>query len=144
MPEARATVPEQGIEPGLNSSGSDLAKNVFVEQVQPGGDDPVEIDLPSAGGRAYGVVVNSTVRVDVTPDVGIPDGQIGDIQVKGIAPVLAAVTLEPGDEIATDAAGNAVIAASGNRVLGKCRTNTASGDIAEITLAEFGVGGQLN
>lgn len=135
MAEPRAIVPEKGIRPGLNSTGSPLAKFVAVAMTAAGTDDPTEIELPSAGGKIYGVVVSSQVRVDVTPDVGIPDGQIGDIQVEGRVPMLVgAGGVTAGADVAVTVAGAAVVATTGDIVVGKAMQAAAAADYVEVEL----------
>lgn len=135
MAEPRAIVPEKGIRPGYNGTGSDLAKYVAVAVTAAGQDDPTEIELPAAGGKIYGVVVSSKVRVDVTPDVGIPNGEVGDIQVEGRVPMLVGTGgVAVGNAVAVDAAGAAVVAASGNIVIGEAVTAAADTEFAEIEL----------
>ena len=137
MAEPRAIVPEKGTRPGKNSTGNDIAKHVFValdpaDTVQ----DPPLVELPqSAGVKAYGVVVSSTVRLGVTPDVGIPDGQIGDIQVEGRVPVLVGaggVTI--GDNLAVTTAGAVVLAVTGDVVVAKALTSAGAGEETEAEL----------
>ena len=135
MAEPRAIVPEKGIRPGLNGTGADLAKYVAVQVDPAGQDDPPNIVLPGAGEKIYGVVVASQVRAGVTPDVGIPDGQIGDVQVEGRVPMLVGaggVTI--GDDLAVTAAGAVVTAATGNVVIGKALTTAAAAEFAEVEL----------
>lgn len=136
MAEPRAIVPEKGIRPGRNSTGADLAKHVAVALDPAGGDDPPDIELPQgAGVKIYGVVVSSTVRANVSPDVGIPNGQIGDVQVEGRVPCLVGaggVTI--GDDLAVTVAGAVVTAAAGNIVVGKALTTAAAGEFTEMEL----------
>ena len=146
MAEPRAIVPIKGIRPGLNSSGNDLATNVFVQLVPGVGEDPPEIRLPAGAGEpAYGVVFSSTVRVDVSPDVGIPDGQIGDIQVDGRAIVLASGGIPVGSIVEVTTTGAVIIAfTSGGTPVGKALTAGVDGELFEIELIGPGAGGQTN
>ncbi len=136
MPEPRAIVPEKGIRPGLNGTGGAIAKHVAVTIDPAGGDDPPNIILPDAGGKIYGVVVSSTVRVDVSPDGGIPDTQIGDIQVEGVVPVLVGaggVTID--DDLQVTTAGAVITAATGDIVIGKALATVAAAGFVEVQLA---------
>lgn len=143
MAEPRAIVPEKGIRPGLNSTGSAIAKHVFVALGADG--DPPTVVLPTAGLQAYGVVVASQVRVDVAVDVGIPDGQIGDIQVEGRVPCLVgAGGVAVGNLLQVTATGAVIVAAAADFVVGKALTDAADTEFVEVELAGPGVAAQLN
>lgn len=142
MPEPRAIVPEKGIRPGQNSTGTAIAKHVCVVLAAAG--DPPTIALATAGASIYGVVVASQVRVDVTPDVGIPDGQIGDIQVEGLVPVLAAGAIPIGSLVMATATGAVIVATATNTPIGKALTVGVDTEFLEVELAGPGVGGELN
>ncbi len=144
MAEPRAIVPEKGIRPGLNSTGSDIAKHVLVQMAAAGTEDPTEIELSDAGGPVFGVVVSSQVRVDVTPDVGIPNGQIGDIQVEGRAVILAAGAIPSGSLVMATATGAVIVATATNTPIGKAVTVGVDTEFLEVELAGPGVGGELN
>lgn len=137
MAEPRAIVPNKGLRPGKNSTGSDIAKHVFVDIDPAGGDDPHDIELPqAAGGTAYGVVVSSKVREGVSPDVGIPNGEIGDIQVEGFVPCLVgAGGVTQGDALQVTTAGAVITAATGDIVVGIARITAAAGEFTEVELA---------
>lgn len=142
MAEPRAIVPEKGIRPGLNSTGSDIAKHVCVELGVAG--DPPTIALASAGAAIYGVVVSSQVRAGVTPDVGIPDTEIGDIQVEGRVPILAAGAIPVGSLVMATATGAVIVATSTNTPIGTALTTGVNTELLEVELAGPGVGGELN
>lgn len=142
MAEPRAIVPEKGIRPGLNSTGSDIAKHVCVELAADG--DPPTIALSTAGGPIYGVVVASQVRVNVTPDVGIPDTEIGDIQVEGRVPILAAGAIPVGSLVMATATGAVIVATATNTPVGTALTTGVDTEFLEVELAGPGVGGELN
>ena len=142
MAEPRAIVPEKGIRPGKNSTGSAIAKHVCVELVADL--DPPTIALASAGATIYGVVVSSTVRVDVSPDVGIPNGQIGDIQVEGRVPILSAGAIPIGSSVMATATGAVIVATATNNVIGKALTVGVDTEFLEVELAGPAGGGQLN
>ena len=59
MAEPRAIVPEKAIRPGLNSTGSDIAKHVCVVLAADG--DPPTIEL-SAADSAFGSAAASSRR----------------------------------------------------------------------------------
>jgi hypothetical protein len=125
MPEPRAIVYDKGIRPGLNSTGADIAKSVFVQLVAAGTEDPNQVQLPSGAGVAiYGVTMGI-----------IKNGQIGDIQVEGRAKLLAgAGGLAVGGKVATTTAGAGVTAATTNIVVAKCVAAAAAASIAEVEL----------
>lgn len=135
--EPRSYVPEKGIMPGKNSTGSDIAKFVFVDIDPAGTDDVTEVELPqAAGGTVYGVVVSSKVREGVSPDVGIPNGEVGDIQIRGICPVLVgAGGVTKGAALQVTTAGAVITAASSDIVVGRALTTAGAGEYAEVELA---------
>lgn len=125
MPEPRAIVPEKGIRPGRNSTGSDIAKSVAVQLVAAGTEDPNQVQLPSGAGVAiYGVTMGP-----------IKNGQIGDLQVEGRTRLLAgAGGLAVGNKVAITTAGAGVLAVTGNIVVGICVAAAAAASIAEVEL----------
>lgn len=142
MPEPRAIVPDKGIRPGLNSTGSTIAKHVCVVLAAAG--DPPTVALASAGAGIYGVVISSSVRANVTPDAGIMDGQIGDIQVEGRVPVLAAGAIPVGSRVMATATGAVIVATATNTPIGTALTTGVDTEFLEVELAGPGVGGELN
>lgn len=135
--QPRAIVPDKAGRPVKNSTGSDIAKYVAV-QLDPTDttNDPPEVVLPGAGEKIYGVVTSASTRVGVSPDVGIEDGNIGDVQTEGRTPMLVGTGgLTLGDDVAVDAAGAAVAAATGDIVIGKALTTMAAAGFAEVELA---------
>ena len=83
-----------------------------VGRIAPTGDglaaDGVLLDKPSAAGRA------------------------GALQIGGRAKVSAGATITAGDEVASDAAGEAVPAATGDVVLGRALSGGANGEIIDM------------
>jgi len=129
MAEPRAIVPDKGIRPGLNSTGSDIAKCVAVAMAAGGTEDPTEIELPAAGGKIYGIVKSGTLTT------GIPNGQIGDIQVEGRAPCLVGSGgVTNGDDLAVTTAGAVVVATTGDIVIGKAMITAAAAAYTEVEL----------
>lgn len=134
MAEPRAIVPEKGIRPGLNSTGSDIAENVAVAMAAGGTEDPTEIELPGAGAKIYGIVKSGSV-VQGGANPGIVDGEIGDIQVEGRAVCLVgAGGVTNGDQVAVTATGAVVLAATGNIVVGKAMITAADTEYTEVEL----------
>ncbi len=142
MAEPRAIVPEKAIRPGLNSTGSAIAKHVCVELAADG--DPPTIALSTAGGPIYGVVVSSKVVVDVAVDVGIPIGEIGDIQIEGRVPLLSAGAIPVGSLVMATATGAVIVATSGNTPVGTALTTGVNTEFLEVELAGPSAGGELN
>lgn len=139
MPQARAIVGEKDVRPIKNETGAEIAKSVFVA-LDPTDTvaDPPLVTLPSLGGEVYGVNISSQVRVDVTPDGGLPDTEIGDCQVDGVAVVIASGAIALQDPIAATAAGLAIAAVSGNIVIGKAVVPAADTEEVEVALAGAG------
>lgn len=116
MAEPTAIVPDKGIRPGFNESGTELAKRIFVAAAA--GSAPDSVALPGAGAACKGVTMEA-----------IPDVNRGDVQVEGMAIVTAAAAITRSAQVACDAAGLAVVAGTGDVVLGIARS--ASGGAAE-------------
>ncbi len=133
MPQPRVIAPDKGFRPGLNESGADIAKSVFVS-IDAAGSVPDSVILPTAGGEALGVTAQ--VLANTTPN------SRGDVQIQGRAVVLVgAGGVTAGAEVSADVAGAAVLAGtSGWRILGKAITTAAATEFAEIELATAGLG----
>jgi hypothetical protein len=82
----------------------------------------------SAGGRCHGVLQNNPSA----------DGQAGQLAILGTTKVQCAGSFNPGDPVTSNNAGKAVIAATGNKVLGFAEEAGASGQIAAICLLPSG------
>ena len=125
MTEPTAIVPDKGIRAAL-ASGADIATRLFVKAVAGSKD---EMELAGDGERVHGVTMET-----------IPDGSRGDVQTEGRAIVLSGAAVAQGANVASDAAGKAVLAASGEIVAGVAMTAAAGADEPiEVELA--GVGG---
>jgi hypothetical protein len=134
MPETRSIVPDKGIRAGKNSSGAEIARNVFVRVVPGGTTDPTQISLPALGGPVYGV--NVAGGVSTSGEFGLPNGHIGDVQSEGRARVKASAAVAVGANISTTAAGLAKTAAVGEIVVGRSVTAAAAlNDLLEVELA---------
>lgn len=135
MPEPRAIVSDKAVRPVQNNTGSELVTNSFVTIDPAGLDDPPDAILPALGGKVYGVVITSKVRVDTTPNPGIEDGEIGDVQVEDRVQVLSSAAIALDANIATTAAGLAVTAVATNLVVGKALTAaTGASELIEVEL----------
>lgn len=113
-----------------NATGSALAKGKIVV-ISAAPTDKGEVELADAATDVfYGVVANAD----------IPDGSYGDVQVLGIAPVLAGGTVAAGARVTADASGDGVAASTGNSVLGVAVTAGADTYLFEVDLAGPGGG----
>lgn len=122
MPEPRRIVPDGGVRPGLNSSGSTIAANRIV--VQSTAVDQVA-QAAAATAPYYGVTMNA-----------IPNGITGDIQVKGKATIEAGAAVAKNVNVMSDASGRAILATAGNCVIGRTVVaSTALGQVLEVELA---------
>ena len=124
MPEPRRIVPESGVRPGLNSSGSTIAKHRIV--VQGAAVDQIA-QAAAATAPYYGVTMEA-----------IANGVTGDVQVAGKATVEAGAALAKNVNVMSDASGRAILATATNNVLGRTVANaaTAAGQIIEVELCD--------
>lgn len=91
--------------------------------------DSGELEPPAAGGRPHGVIYE-----------GAAAGNSSSVAVFGFVKVKAGTPLTIGDEVATDASGKAVVAASGNFVVGRVRyAASAANAIATVQITHEGV-----
>lgn len=92
-----------------------------------------QVDPTGDGGRADGVLQNA-------PDAA---GKAGTVGIEGVSMVVAGGAVAVGDAVASNAAGRAKTAASGNAVLGKARTaSTLDGQIIAVQLKVQGAPNQ--
>lgn len=124
MPQATAIVPDGGVRPGYNRTGTELPKYRFVIPTSTAQDT---VGLPAADtDPVRGVTMNA-----------IADGQRGDVQVAGEAIVEASEAIAQGAEISHEAAtGKAKTAASGDYVDGIC--NLAVTAAGQFTICDLG------
>ena len=122
MPEPRRIVPDGGVRPGLNLSGSTIAANRIV--VQGAATDQIA-QAAAATAPYYGVTMNAIVN-----------GITGDVQVKGKATIEAGAAVAKNVNVMSDASGRAILATSTNNVIGRTVVaSTALGQILEVELA---------
>lgn len=115
-----------------NATGGTILKGQIVKLVTPSPVHPLQVALAAAATDAfYGVA-----------DADIPNLQFGDVQVSGVAIVLAGATIAAGVQITSDAAGKAAAAAGGNALLGISLTDGALNTYMEVELAT--PGGEAN
>lgn len=110
-------------------AGSDLSAQQFKFVNL---DASAELVLAAAGGTSIGVLQDK-------PDA---QGARGAVMTAGRSKIQLADTLAPGTEVASDAAGAAVAAASGDRVLGTLWEGGDAGEVGSVQLTLNG--GQLN
>jgi len=120
---------------GINSSATVdfLAK---AELTEPKGIflalDSDGVKLPSAGGDVVGIAIISNQDV-------VPAGGRVDVQVKDIGLVYASASFAAGALLATDAAGKAKAASSGNTVVARALEAAGSaGDLVKVQLINAG------
>lgn len=104
-------------------AGADLSAGQF-RFVVVAADSQVDL-VASAGGDADGVLQND-------PDAA---GKAAEVAYAGRVKVVIGVGgLTTGDKVQSDASGEAILAASGDHVLGKCLVGGAAGELGEVLL----------
>lgn len=130
----RFIVPDKSVMAGANNTGSTIARYVAVDIDGSGGQDPVDVVLPTVSKKIFGI--NISGGVDTTGEYGLKDGVVGDIQTSGMCKVLVgAGGVTVGDELSITAAGAVVTAASTHVVIGHAMTTTAAAGYADVMLA---------
>lgn len=124
MPEARRTVPESGVRPGLNDAGSAIAPNLLLTYDAAAGTNGVQLATTA-------LVVPAGVSME-----SIPSLRTGDRQVDGVATVLTgAGGVNPGDQVTSDATGGGIATTTaGDSVHGIALTVSAAGETMELDL----------
>lgn len=103
-------------------AGADLSAGQF-KFVLVASDGQVDL-VASAGGDADGVLLND-------PDAA---GKAATVAYAGRVKVVAGGTVAAGAKVQSDASGDAITAASGDHVLGKCLVGGADGELIEVLL----------
>ena len=103
-------------------AGGDLSAGQF-RFVEVASDGQVDL-VAAAGGSAVGVLLND-------PDA---QGKAATVAYAGRVKVVAAGTIAAGDLVQSDGSGEALLAASGDYVLGKCLVGGAAGELVEVLL----------
>lgn len=112
------------IRQGKNTSGSDMAKGVIVK-LKATPTETLEIDLEATNtGVIYGVTMEA-----------ITNGERGNVQIRGIAEVLAGGTIAVGVRCMPTTAGASLTATAGNSILGVAVSAGASGSLHMVELA---------
>ncbi len=112
------------VRPGKNTSGSDMARGVFVK-LKASPTVPNEIDLEATNtGAVYGVTANA-----------IADGEWGDVYVGGSVPVLAGGTIAAGVRVMPTTGGKSLTATAGNSGAGLAVTAGAADALHEVELS---------
>jgi hypothetical protein len=133
MTLARAIVPEWGVRPGHNSTGSTIAAYTIVKLAGLLSGVPTITPCTAATDTPYGVTMHA-----------ITNGTTGDVQVLGKAKVLAGAQLSTvGTRLTSDSTGRAVAATvSAATVVGvigqQATTSAAADDIIEVELMQHG------
>lgn len=88
-----------------------------------------QLALPAAGGDADGVLQDK-------PNAA---GQAGEVAILGVSKVVVGTGgVTAGDLVATDNAGKAVTAATGNKILGRAMATGAAGSIVPVLIQQKG------
>ena len=88
--------------------------------------------LPAAGAMALGISIGET-------EENVAAGEDIDIQIKDIGKWMAGEPIDAGDALATDVAGKAVKAPSGQFIMGVALTSAAAADtLVQVQLAKMG------
>lgn len=103
-------------------AGADLSAAQFTFMVI-AADGQID-QVGSAGADADGVLMNDPSAA----------GEAAELQVGGVAKVVAGGTVAAGAKVQSDAAGEAILAASGDHVLGKAITGGADGEVISVLL----------
>lgn len=90
------------------------------------------VALPTAGANAIGVALFSN-------EEKVKAGEDVQIQIRGIGKMIASGAIAIGDEVATDAAGKAAKATSGQFIIGTALTAaTAAGSVIDVQISKSG------
>lgn len=123
MSQPRAIVKDQGgIRPGLNSTGTTIAKHRLVKKAT----TAVDAITPHVNGTAlpFGVTMEA-----------ILDGYAGDVQIEGRAICEAGVPITIGAKITGGTGGKAAIATAGQFIMGEAASDaSADGQLFELDL----------
>ena len=107
-------------------AGADLSASQFCFVVV---NNAGQLALPAAGGDADGVLQDK-------PNAA---GQAGEVAILGVSKVVVGTGgVTAGDLIATDNAGKAVTAATGNKILGRAMATGAAGTIVPVLIQQKG------
>lgn len=98
MPERRTIVGEKDIRGCRNESGSPILAKTFVKIDTTGTAQPPVVTQAGNGEGIYGVAMQD-----------IADGERGDVQVRGLAVVIAGEAIGDGVRVSSDAAGTASV-----------------------------------
>ena len=97
--------------------------------------------IPATAGTdiPVGIALIETGRNDITGQTSgmVETGDPVDILIKDRGVVLAGATIKKGQEVAAGAGGMAVVAASGNYVLGFALGNASEGEYLEVQISKY-------
>lgn len=109
---------------GKNTSGSAMVKGVIVK-LKATPTEPLEIDLEATNtGVIYGVTMNACANNEAV-----------DVQIRGIAEVLAGGTIAVGVRVMPTTGGKSLTATAGNSILGVAVTVGAADALHLVELA---------
>lgn len=123
MPQARAIVPDNGgVRPGLNATGSTIAKYRIVIK------STAAVDAVAPG-------TNGTARCFGVTMAAIDNGYAGDVQIAGRAIVEASAAIAIGAKVTAAAGGKGVTAGAAGNVLGIAASAAgADGELFEVDI----------
>ena len=138
--EPTAIIPDKGQRGCLNTEAADMPKGTFVVLTTGASDAPFSIATSGDGARVFGVTAEIILGSDSVTTQGLTGPQRGNVQIVGKAIVLAGAAVARGSAIASDASGNAIVAATGDIVAGQGVTVGVSTEGMEVELAGPGGG----
>jgi CubicO group peptidase (beta-lactamase class C family) len=115
MAQPTAIVPDHGIRPGLNETGTTIAKALVVKRVA--GTQADSVALPDAGGPALGVTMQAVL-----------DDERGDVQVEGMGIVTSGAAFARGVELTPTATGKLIAAVVNDYVFAISRSEALGAD----------------
>jgi hypothetical protein len=116
--------------PCKNASGSTIAIGKIVK-ISASPTVNLEVEVVSAVTDAlYGICANAAIA----------DGEMGDVQIGGIALVMAGDTVAVGARVTTDASADGVTATDGDSILGVAVTAGTDGELFAVELTGPGAG----
>jgi hypothetical protein len=125
MAEPTAIVADKGIRPGLNETGTTIARRLFVKRVAGSAVDSVALAVD--GDSVLGVTM-----------AAIADDDRGDVQTSEMAIVTSGAAIPRGSEVTADGSGKAIVCVNGDYVAGVSRSE-ASGANEDIEIDLVGI-----
>lgn len=92
------------------------------------------VELDSSGNVGITNALGTDLAIGVLQNKPTAAGQAAEIQVDGVAKVVAGATITPGQKVSASASGTAVVAIATYHVQGICVKGGASGEVIEVLL----------